>query len=207
VPAEELPAHIDGLPELPGIDRRAGMSVAMGKISLYRRLLQKFLATQSHFAEAFSIACESSDASAATRCAHTLKGNAANIGAKSVAILAGELEAACSRRMAADTIAALVTKVLAELEPVLAGLAVLDEPDAPADITTRVADPEQLERLIQLLTEQLADADAEAVETVQQLQELTAGTALAPAVRALSHTVFEFDFEQAEGALRRLKKM
>jgi signal transduction histidine kinase/CheY-like chemotaxis protein len=195
---------IEGLPALEGIDTHAGMAVAMGKLTLYRRLLQKFHASQSHFDEAFALAQESSDASAATRCAHTLKGNAANIGAKSVARAAGELEAACARSADQTVIGELLAKVMAELAPVLAGLVRMDQPEFSTSGTTQILKRDEVLALAQLLAQQLADADAEAVETVQQLQSLTDGTVLEQPVRSLSHTIFEFNFEQAERALGRL---
>jgi signal transduction histidine kinase/CheY-like chemotaxis protein len=200
-------ALIEGLPKLNGIDTHAGMAVAMGKLTLYRRLLQKFHASQSHFAEAFTLARETSklsDATTATRCAHTLKGNAANIGAKAVAQAAGELEAACARCANDDVIGQLLAKVLAELEPVLAGLSLMDLPEFSESGTTQELNRKEVHALAQLLARQLADADAEAVETVQRLQSLTDGTVLERSVRSLSHTIFEFNFEQAEGALSRL---
>jgi len=62
------------IPELEGIDTRAGLARAQGNRTLYRRLLEKFREGQGDFVGEFQEAAESGDGSVTTRLAHTLKG-------------------------------------------------------------------------------------------------------------------------------------
>jgi HPt (histidine-containing phosphotransfer) domain-containing protein len=59
------------------------------------------------------------------RCAHSLKGGAANLGIKGVESRALQLELACKTQADAATIDRLLQDVLAELTPILAGLQAL----------------------------------------------------------------------------------
>ena len=115
-------AAADGFPVLPGIDTAHGLATTMGNGQLYTRLLVKFRDSQANFAEQFSAARSDSDAKAAMRCAHTLKGMAASIGAKAVQAAAGELEQACIEGVPAAAIRTLLDNVQAVLVPVIAGL-------------------------------------------------------------------------------------
>ena len=103
-----------------GLDPAAGLAICNGKISLYRKLLTKFLAGQRDFVIRFKSA---RDREEAQRLAHTLKGVAANIGAEAVRARALALEMAI--REGSD--AARVDECLAALDqalaPLLAGLA------------------------------------------------------------------------------------
>ena len=110
------------LPELPGIDTAAGLTTAMNKAGLYLRLLVKFRDTQSNFAELFARAQSDADATTTMRCAHTLSGAAAHIGAKGVQAAAAALENACQSGGDPVTIDALLGKVQLELDQVLVGL-------------------------------------------------------------------------------------
>ena len=191
-----------GLGVLPGIDVKAGLATTMDNEKLYRRLLAKFRDGQRNFAEQFRAARVSADSSAATRAAHTLRGVAGNIGAKGVQAAAGELESACREGAPAARIDELLDKTIAELTPVLAGLAAIGGTDAPADSARLAAlDPARARELRDRLRVLLADNDADAGETVQELAELAKGTALAPGVKKVANAVAQYDFESALKAL------
>jgi len=191
---------------LPGIDVNAGLATTMRDEKLYRRLLVKFRDGQRSFGERFRAARGDADASAATRAAHTLRGVAGNIGAKGVQAAAGELESACRDGAPASRVDELLAKTLAELAPVVAGLAGIGGPEAPAESArAAAADPAQLRALKDRLRALLADNDADAGETVQELAELARGTALAPGVKKVASAVAEYDFESALKALERVE--
>lgn len=198
----------DPLPELPGIDKVAGLATTMGNHKLYRRLLRKFALSQADFAASFRVAQQEADTSAAIRCAHTLKGMAGNIGARGVQAAACELEQACKQAMSASVIAQQLAQTVAALAPVLAGLAQLNGVDGQGAASLSdgvVPDRARLLPLFEQLARQLAELDPEAAETVQALEPLTQGSELAVKVRTLAEAVANYEFEEAALALQALR--
>ncbi|PTR34070.1 PAS domain S-box-containing protein [Luteibacter sp. OK325] len=107
------------LPELPGVDQRAGLATCGNMAPLYRRLLDLFRQNYAQFDEAFATARQSTDASAASRVAHTLRGAAGNIGALKVAELAAQLEKACMAGAGTGELNQALAKVTAALRPII----------------------------------------------------------------------------------------
>ena len=188
-----------GLPDLPGIDVKAGLATTMNNPKLYRRLLVKFLEGQKDFAQMFNAACKGDDATAPARIAHTLKGTAGNIGAKRVQNVAGALEAACLGSASEAETSALLAEVVNELAPVLAALEALDsasvEPQLAALFDTALVDA-QRERLRVLLS----DSDSEAGDLWDAHAELFKG-AYPEHWRRIETAISNFDFERALAAL------
>jgi two-component system sensor histidine kinase/response regulator len=194
-----------GLPELPGIDVKAGMATTMDNEKLYTRLLIKFRDSQGDFANLFAAARTDADPAAAARAAHTLKGTAGNIGAKGVQAAAAELEHACLVDAMAQQIDDLLAKTLAELQPVIAGLQAVGAQTPPEVAAPKVeTNPEQSARLqaaLERLTLLLNDSDADAGDAVDELLELTKGTQLAFTLKRVAAAVADFDFDAALVAL------
>jgi PAS domain S-box-containing protein len=202
--ASVAPPSSDTLPDLHGIDKAAGLATTMGNAKLYTRLLVKFRDSQANFDELFALAREAPDPAAATRCAHTLKATAGNIGAKGVQRAAAELEQACKEGTEGTIIHALLEKTLSELSPVIAGLAELGDPNtAPAGKAGEL-DMTTVQALLDKLAAQLTDIDTEASDTVQELLALTQGTPLSNDLLKVARALEEFEFEEAEVALRTL---
>ena len=145
-PTAILPAEPSlALPDLPGIDIQAGLTRVEGDLALYRRLLRRFQGDQAGFASTFRAAWTRGDLKTATRLAHTLKGLAGNLGAQALQEAARRLEDAFAqdevttheKAVTPESAAArgdvtvmetLLLEVLAALEPLLAGIAALEEP-------------------------------------------------------------------------------
>ena len=108
-----------GLPTLPGIDVEAGLAVARGDPRFYRRLLFRLLDSYADFEARFRAAQADPDPEAAMRLAHSLKGVAANLGARGVQQAAHELERACRDRCEIST---PLAELLDQLAPVIAGI-------------------------------------------------------------------------------------
>jgi CheY-like chemotaxis protein len=192
------------LPDLPGINQVAGLATAMGNAKLYRRLLVKFRDGQGAFSDSFAAARLDADPTAATRCAHTLKGTAGNIGAFGVQIVAGELEKACKDGAQPEMIQALFDKTLEELKVVLAGLATIDPEEEASVGVWQPVDMSRIKPLLDRLAFQLADSDADASETVQELQTLAQGSPMADGLRKVAGLVGNYEFDAAEISLRTL---
>ena len=74
------------------IDAQRGLKTANGNLKLYIKLLRKFFASQQQFETDYRQAWSLQQMADATRIAHTLKGNAGNIGAISLHQKAEKLE-------------------------------------------------------------------------------------------------------------------
>lgn len=88
--------------ELPGLDINAGLQIVSGKEKLYRKLLKKFERDYSSARNTMGELWEKEDLKEAERFAHTIKGVAANIGAKELSVAAGEIEDTIRNNLESD---------------------------------------------------------------------------------------------------------
>jgi signal transduction histidine kinase/DNA-binding response OmpR family regulator len=188
------------LPDLPGINTTAGLATCQDNVALYRRLLIKFRDSESDFAGQFKAAQVEDDPQAASRCAHTLKGVAGNIGASTIQQTAAALELACHEGEAAETIDQLLARVVTALESVLPGLMSLS---GPTRAQTGVADPQALNALLARLRTLLEEDDAEAADLVEELHSMAGATT--NELKTLSGAIGDYDFDAALDALAELE--
>ncbi len=189
---------VGGLPELPGIDTKAGMATCTNKESLYTRMLIKFRDSQGKFAELFVAAKTDPDPEATTRAAHTLKGTAGNIGAKGLQAAAAELEHACKEHAPAEEIEALLQKALAELAVVMPGLLNVGAGQTATVVSQAPALPEaELKAYFDKLKSLLEDSDSEAGDVLNELMEKLEGSSLAKQLKPLANAIEGFDFDTA----------
>ncbi|WP_394559637.1 response regulator [Aquipseudomonas alcaligenes] len=191
--AEARPA----LPQwaLPGVDLASGLRRVLGKSELYRRLLDKFAASQADFAARLRAALATGEQEGAEREAHSLKGLAGNLGAVDLATQAAAVESAI-KDARHDELEAL----LAELEGSLAGLigaiAALEPLAAPAAV-----DQAQLQPLCRQLLQLFGDDDPRAGKIFEEQADLLR-SAFNDEYVALAAAVQGFDFERAQALLR-----
>jgi two-component system, sensor histidine kinase and response regulator len=194
------------LPQLPGINTKAGMATSMDSHALYIRMLRAFRDSQGSFAELFAASQTDPDPHAAARAAHTLKGTAGNIGARGVQAAAGELERACNEDASAERIEELLQKTLAELAPVINGLQSIGAVTKGLQNGMAAAIPaavlvEHTAALRKLQT-LLEDNDAEAGDLLGELLDSLGASPLARALKPVSVAIEAFDFD---AALEKLK--
>jgi PAS domain S-box-containing protein len=199
------PPCADGLPNLEGVDVQAGLATTMGNSKLYRRLLIKFREANETFAEQFAAARADADNGAATRCAHTLKGTAGNIGARRLAIVADELEAACNTGRDATFVDEVLAQTLAELDPVIKSLKSVDRQDVSETRTNANVDTAELRKLIATIHSLIEEGDSDAVGAVEKLASLVKGTAISRSVENISAALGDYDFSAASEELRKLE--
>jgi two-component system, sensor histidine kinase and response regulator len=204
VTSDAMPPSVGGLPPLPGIDLSAGLATTMNNQKLYTRMLVKFRDSQGRFAELFAAARQDSDPSAAERAAHTLRGTAGNIGASGVQAAAGELEQACHAGKKASAIDAVLAKVLAELEPVVAGLQQIGAGEAPAAGAEAAMPKEELQAELNKLAALLEDNDSAAGDLLGELLDKIEGSPQARALKPVADAISDYDFD---AALEKLKKV
>ncbi|MBT7575875.1 MAG: response regulator, partial [Methylococcales bacterium] len=111
--------------DLYDIDTSFGLELLQGNATLYRRLLLRLRDRLEIFTSEF-YALEN-DTEAQERHAHTLKGVAGNLGAKSISEVAGALELTCKNNTSQKDITDQLTKMEALIPPVLQGLNQLSE--------------------------------------------------------------------------------
>ena len=200
VPAAAEAVHAsDDQPVIPlikGIDIETGLAIANGNRRLYRRLLSAFRDTQGDFADNFRAARESSDPETAVRCAHTLKGVAANIGATRIQEAAAGLEAGCKASAENTQVDELLQKVVIELKPVISELSRLEikktDPTTPG-----VFDPKELKPKLERLHKLLMDDDTEAAELIAELSDQPGLGSHLAGLERLSTAIEAYDFEKA----------
>ena len=88
------PADVTPLADIAGLDIALGRRQALGRDTLYIRLLRQFVSGQADAAARIASALAAADWTGAERAAHTLKGVAAQIGATELRPLAERLERA-----------------------------------------------------------------------------------------------------------------
>ncbi|MDP1525317.1 MAG: response regulator [Rhodocyclaceae bacterium] len=198
-PVAKLVAAQDGLPAtLPGIDIKAGMATCTNKESLYLRMLGKFRDSQGNFEELFAAARLDADPVAPTRCAHTLKGTAGNVGAKGVQAAAAELEHACQEGKPAEEIDILLQKTLAELAPVIEGLQKVGAGETADTALKAPAMPEaELNATLDKLKHLLEESDSEAGDLLSDLLDKLKGTPLASKLKPVAAAIEGFNFDEA----------
>ncbi|MEN8177661.1 MAG: response regulator [Pseudomonadota bacterium] len=192
----------ESIPDLPGIDTAAGLSVAYGKTKLYRKMLKNFCDNQRDFQSQFLAGRQDVDPEMAIRIAHTLKGVAGNIGAKRVEETAAELERACKQD--ADSIDKILQSVSAELQTVIAGLEVLDVHQADNATIQTVIDKAAVERLLRELRTLVAKDDVGAADKAGGLASLLKNTLYTEHLNKISRAIEGYDYDEALEAVRRL---
>jgi two-component system sensor histidine kinase/response regulator FitF len=181
-------------PTYTGIDTARGLAVVNQDLALHRKLLADFRDSQQQVIERLWQAHAAGDLAALGSLAHSLQGNAGNIGATAVKEAAGQLEEQAGGPAA---LGPLIEQLARCLEPVLAGLASLpgaaDGDLAPQQLGL---DPEQvlaLERLAKLLRSH----NAQALALIDELYEQYPCGPL----RAIQERIYRLEFQQAHDLL------
>jgi CheY-like chemotaxis protein len=190
-----------GFGELPGINVKAGMATTMNNEKLYTRMLIKFRDSQGGFAQLFAAALKDSDPVAPARAAHTLKGTAGSIGARSVQAAAGDLEDACNAKAPAERLQELLQRALQELEPVIAGLQQVGAAQAAPQAKPAIDDAE-LQRSLKTLLALVEDSDSEAGDLLGDLLTKLAGSPMLDKLKPVAGALEDYDFDAALDALR-----
>lgn len=192
------------LANLQGIDIQVGLSTTMNNEDLYRRLLNKFYKGQKDFANEFLAAQLSVDSNSAMRHAHTLKGNAGNIGAKQVQVAAEALEEACKNRATQDQIQELLANVLRHLEPVLSSLSSLESKFNEKPTNSSPQDFGVLRQRLDQLRSLLENNDADAGDYLSDILHDFKGAPIALELKQVQKSVENFDFDSALVSLTKI---
>lgn len=187
---------------IPGVDVEKALGQALNDIGFYRKMLRRFVESHGNFKTEFRDAQVSSDPAAALRCAHTLKGNAANIGATALQAVAGDLETACRNMSSVDTIEQTFKETLVQLALVLDGIEKVGTgASSVAAATPQGADGSideaELTTLIARTRALLEESDPAASELLAELVSKTQTMPQQAALQRAADAAERFEFEEA----------
>ncbi|RJG47623.1 response regulator [Motilimonas pumila] len=183
---------------IPGVDTAYGLGVCQQDKSLYQKILSKFCQNEVDFSVKFNQAKQSSRDDM-VRCAHTLKGLAGNIGAKSLQRMADKLEHALLENEAYD---ALLQDCDSELQHVISAInACLPQPVMSVEATLTAPEVEQK---LTLLRQLLADDDTGAIDIIDELSPSLQQAELTQALTEIQQYCNQYEFDEALVSLEKL---
>jgi signal transduction histidine kinase/DNA-binding response OmpR family regulator/HPt (histidine-containing phosphotransfer) domain-containing protein/HAMP domain-containing protein len=186
---------------IPGIDLAKGLHLCGGKQATYSALLQKFAATQGSMPQTTRQAIEDLNYALASRCAHTLKGVAANLGADQCSGLAAAMEEEANQGASAMHLLSLLEPLEQHLSALIAHIAralPVNGPPTPAAIEMDTA---QVRSICQSLVDLLASSDA-AAEQVLMAHATLLRNAFGARFNAIEDLIQNFEHAGALDALR-----
>ncbi|MBF0626992.1 MAG: PAS domain-containing protein [Magnetococcales bacterium] len=165
------------LPSLPGINTRAGLRGMGGDVTLYRRVMNKFVASQSNACRVMNDWFDAKAWSELERVAHTLKGGAATIGAMELSVAAMKVEQGAKERIGRKALRPLIVECAQELEVVLMTIgAAFPEPcghPAPVADPAGPINPEGLIPLLEQAARMLRISDVRAEQVIRAMEPWT----------------------------------
>ncbi len=194
----------DELPEINGLDAADGLARVAGNRKLYQKLLRQFAEQQTRAVAEITAALECGDAPLAERAAHTVKGVAANLGAKQVQSAASSLEEIIRHRGGPEETGAALRKLAEVLVPLLASLSeALPAPvsDAPAPAPSVPVDPAESREAADALLRLLADFDSSAADFIEERRDALFPLLPGGAWSEFRKLVENYDFSTAEERL------
>jgi two-component system, sensor histidine kinase and response regulator len=184
---------------VPGIDVDAGLRRTGGNRKRYETLLRKFAEQQSGTAVVLVAALGKGDMATAERTAHSLKGAAATLGAKALAEVASQAEAAIKSRKDPGQV---VQKVTRSLDALLADLrAALPDETGGNGASSHSGDPASVQEPLGRLKRLLEADDGEAADFIVDARPRLTGILTPAEIRTLTDHVGKFDFDAALGCL------
>ncbi len=164
------------IPTVDDLNSTEGLLRVAGNRKLYLKLLRQFSVQQADAPAQIADQLKSGDRATAERTAHTVKGVAANLGAKAVQAAAGELEQAFHEGADAARLETLRQQFAAVLAPFVDRLraALGAAPGAPAAPVAVAVDPVRLKPLVAQMDKHLANFDSAASDCLEANRDVFA---------------------------------
>ncbi len=186
------------IPHLDDIDCQSAVQRVSGNVQFYLQLLKQYRNEQHDAVDRIKKRIEQGDFKEAKLQAHSLKGVSGNIGAKSVAVLASEIEQHLGRE---DSKAAL--QALQTLHPVLDNvcqqISTLDSTVVTPESERIAVTPESFNKLMRLLE----DNDCAALDLFPTMEAAINSLMPAKEVESINLHLQSFDFDLAKSILER----
>ncbi len=186
------------IPQIDDVDCQSAVQRVSGNVQFYIKLLHQYRAEQQDAIARITGLLEQGDYADAKLQTHSLKGVSGNIGAKSIATLASELEQHIGRQ---DKTSAL--KTLKELAPILDNVCHQIGTLSSGLPTTSVPSIEVNTKTFQQLLIMLEDNDCEALDLFPSMTQGLASIMSEEEIEAISRHLEAFDFDLAKSMLER----
>ena len=201
--AQTVTQQATSLPALPGVDLQSGLNRVGGKVTLYRKILQKFADSQATAPARIRNALAIGDRDTAKREAHNLKGVAGNIGADEIQAAAKRLERAIVEEADTEFLIIDLERIVDKLVDNLASLTAISEITSDSPDHGVVPD---LQPVLDQLVTLLEEYDSEAANLIAEIEPLAAQTDFAKPIREISKRIDDFEFDKALELLNTLKE-
>jgi CheY-like chemotaxis protein len=190
------------LPAVEGLDTKDGLSRVAGNGKLYLKLLRQFVDEQGPAQVQIAEALARHATSEAMRLAHTVKGVAGNLGARTVQQIAGKLETAITAGAEAPELAPLLEEFGATLADFTARLrAALPTPESASAARSAPVEPGQVRRIVGEMMSHLNESNPAARESLEANRALFQTLLPGEAFVRFEQAVNDFDFAAAEALL------
>jgi CheY-like chemotaxis protein len=198
------------LPAVEGLNTAEGLLRVAGNRKLYVKLLRQFVEQQGSTVDQVTAALGQGDPALAERLAHTLKGVAGNIGAKSVQASAGALEKLIRVRADSASVDSGKTELAAVLTPLVAALrnslTPFEPASAPPTPPDRAVDPAVARAAATQLAKLLADFDPGAAEFTEANRVALGSLFASDAWADFEKLVQNYGFAEAQARLEQAIK-
>lgn len=182
------------------------MAICNGSIKLYKKLLRKFIDGQTNFESTFRDEWLALHWKDATRIAHTLKGNAGNLGAEQLQAKAGKLEHSCTNQTDADTIESELKEVCLSLQQTFDDIRPMFDTDVNEDSpSATLGSANIIKDQFDNLEQRLNDFDMDAQQIIHQFQQYTFSSDIQIVLADITTHIEGYDFEAAKEDLERLR--
>ncbi len=195
--AEEIKGEEPSL-VLPGFEVDKTMARMGGSIKIYRKILAKFVETESDALERIMQSLDTGEQKIAVRSAHTLKGVAGNIGAVSLQNSAAELEAAIAKGKGTVS-ESLISQTHQSLDETLAVIKTALEASGPEHKQTNIPKTTEIDIGPELkkIGDLIENYDSAAEEAVETLLGKIAESELRTSLVQLQPYLGNYDFDTA----------
>jgi signal transduction histidine kinase/DNA-binding response OmpR family regulator/HPt (histidine-containing phosphotransfer) domain-containing protein/HAMP domain-containing protein len=193
------------LPNISGLDIKDGLARVGGNQKLYLKLLRQFADQQSTVPTQIGAALKSGDRALAERLAHTLKGVAGNIGAKSVQTAAGTVEKLIRDQSGAGEVDPAINNLGNALEPLVGDLRTVLWTEQPtvAAAPAGPIDPAQVAPVVSQMLKRLSEFDAAATDDFDAHRGLFASIFAPGELSQFEQHLRAYSFAEAQALLER----
>jgi two-component system sensor histidine kinase/response regulator len=197
------------LPVIEGIDVQEGLKRVAGNTELYLNLLRDFSNHHANLIDDITHAIGADDAKKAERLAHTVRGVAGNLGAKTIQNTAQALETAIRNKAGSEQVILLLKALASALDPVMGSLRATVPPPhlAPApevSAPTRAPDKAETSSACNQLLRLLSESDLESLAYIDAHERELRGLFSADDWSLFKGWVQNYGFAEAEALLRKI---
>ncbi len=196
------------LEDIPGIDVSAGLNIVQGNVELYHELLVSFYDLYRDFVEDFKASRKESDKDVSIRCAHTLKGSAASVGAYGIKEKAMALENACKDQLPDHELDQLLTEVEKNLTPVMDALGMFKDSvkhGSKSKTDQESVISEETIMSVNKLRVLIDESDIKAIQAVEELRDMPGIGRYGDKVDQIARMLRDYDFDNAQKLLDSLE--